>query len=825
MRRTALGVLSAGALTAPLLLLMPAAPAGASTAQATPAPSAFTLTLLHNNDGESSLLPAAPRGGIARYGTIVNGLRAQASTEGSSSLLVSSGDNYLAGPQLQASLDNFDGDIDYSDDGPFYDAKALDTLGYDASAIGNHEFDFGPKVTGFFLSQFKTSNIRFVSANLDVTGEAALNQFSKPSPGEKGSLVTWTRTVKDGRKIAIVGATTSRLPSVTSPGADVTARENVLEAVQAAIDAATADGTNVVVLISHLQNITEDQALIKQLKKLDIAVAGGGDELLANPTDPLLAGTKAEDVFGSYPLLAKDADGVDVPIVTTEGSYGYVGRLIVSIDAAGVVTKVDPRSGPVRNAYDATTPPADQAIPDPTLLETVEKPVAAFVAGLVAQDVATTAVKLDGVTASVRSGETNLGSLFADALRRTAEKGAPAVFGAENPTVAIQNSGGIRNSLELGPDVNRGKVTAFDTFRIAPFTNFVGYTTGVTPRKLKALLERSVSAGLKDGALQPEGRFGQWSGLRFVYDPSKPAQVVSRADDGSVAVTTEGQRVRQVFLTRNTTDTADDVQVVRNGVVVSNQAVDLAANSFTVGQNGDNYPFNLSQGQFVNLPTTYQQSLAARFAELGTVTAAAYPVGGLGRITVGGDAGATFTDVPTGGTFFTEIGVIAQAGITTGYGDGTFRPQLGVSRTQMASFLFRRAAPEFTAPATPTFSDVPIAAPAYREIEWLASQGITLGSRTTDGVRTFDPAGVVNRGQMAAFLYRAAKATAVAPAKATFTDVPVGGIFFTEIEWAAANKVTTGLSGGSTYGPGNGVSRGQMAAFLVRSGDLSGQSS
>jgi len=59
-----------------------------------------------------------------------------------------------------------------------------------------------------------------VSANLDVTGEAALNRFSQASPGEKGALVGWTRTVKDGRKIAIAGATTPRLPAISSPAAE-----------------------------------------------------------------------------------------------------------------------------------------------------------------------------------------------------------------------------------------------------------------------------------------------------------------------------------------------------------------------------------------------------------------------------------------------------------------------------------------------------------------------------------------------------------------------------------------------------------------------------
>ena len=87
----------------------------------------------------------------------------------------------------------------------------------------------------------------------------------------------------------------------------------------------------------------------------------------------------------------------------------------------------------------------------------------------------------------------------------------------------------------------------------------------------------------------------------------------------------------------STSDPADDEVIVRDGVVVDGATgVDLAANSFTVGQNGDNYPFNLAEGQFVNLPTTYQSSLEDYLRGLGTVTTANYPGGGLGRITVGG---------------------------------------------------------------------------------------------------------------------------------------------------------------------------------------------
>jgi 5'-nucleotidase len=259
------------------------------------------------------------------------------------------------------------------------------------------------------------------------------------------------------------------------------------------------------------------------------------------------------------------ADGSDVPIVTTQGSYGYLGRLIVDIDPDGEVVDVDDRSGPVRNVFDPTSPPADQRAPDPFVLENVEAPVAAFVADLQAEVIAFTEPILDGLTASVRTKETNLGSLFADALRITAETGSTE-FGATRPTVAITNSGGIRNNVVLGPNED---ITRFDTFQIAPFSNFAAFTTDVSPEQLKQLLEHSVSANLTAaGTLQAEGRFGQVSGMNLVYDPSQPAQQVVRNADGTVTITSAGSRVRQLTLTLNDDDPSNDVVVVRNGVVV-----------------------------------------------------------------------------------------------------------------------------------------------------------------------------------------------------------------------------------------------------------------
>ena len=115
-----------------------------------------------------------------------------------------------------------------------------------------------------------------------------------------------------------------------------------------------------------------------------------------------------------------------------------------------------------------------------------------------------------------------------------------------------------------------------------------------------------------------------------------------------------------------------------------------------------------------------------------------------------------FSDVPTGHPFYKEIAWLAQSGITAGYSDGTFGPELTISRQAMAAFLFRMAEqPGYAAPSSGRFSDVPVGSAFHREISWLAERGITTGY--PDG--SFGAARAINRDAMAAFLYRYSRTT------------------------------------------------------------------
>lgn len=176
-------------------------------------------------------------------------------------------------------------------------------------------------------------------------------------------------------------------------------------------------------------------------------------------------------------------------------------------------------------------------------------------------------------------------------------------------------------------------------------------------------------------------------------------------------------------------------------------------------------------------------------------------------------ASAHFKDVPADYPFVNDINWLAQRRITTGYPDGTFRPNGSVERGAMAAFFYRMAgSPQFTAPSTPSFKDVPRDHPFYKEIEWMRARGITTG--WSDG--TFRPNDAVNRDAMAAFFYRFAGSPAYsAPAVSPFSDVSTGSQFYREIAWLADQRITTGWADGS-FRPVQPIERGAMAAFLHR---------
>ena len=139
----------------------------------------------------------------------------------------------------------------------------------------------------------------------------------------------------------------------------------------------------------------------------------------------------------------------------------------------------------------------------------------------------------------------------------------------------------------------------------------------------------------------------------------------------------------------------------------------------------------------------------------------------------------SFTDVPESHPFHDDITWLAGEGIATGFPDNTFRPTNNVTRQALAAYFYRAAgAPDVMLPAIPTFADVPVGHPFFKEIEWLAGEEITTGF--PDG---FHPSATASRQAIAAYFYRFAGQPAFAvPAVATFPDVPTTHPFAQEIE-------------------------------------------
>ena len=184
----------------------------------------------------------------------------------------------------------------------------------------------------------------------------------------------------------------------------------------------------------------------------------------------------------------------------------------------------------------------------------------------------------------------------------------------------------------------------------------------------------------------------------------------------------------------------------------------------------------------------------------------------------------TFADVPANYWAYNYIERLYSAGVTGGCSaiPLNYCPDSTVTRAQMAVFLLRgKYGSDYTPPvvgASTGFSDVPLDYWAAAWIKQLAAESITSGC----GVGTYCPEAVVTRAQMAVFLLKASKFGVVdtpPAAVGVFSDVPTDYWAAAWIEQLAADGVTSGCGGGN-YCPDAGVTRAQMAIFLIKTYSL-----
>ena len=193
--------------------------------------------------------------------------------------------------------------------------------------------------------------------------------------------------------------------------------------------------------------------------------------------------------------------------------------------------------------------------------------------------------------------------------------------------------------------------------------------------------------------------------------------------------------------------------------------------------------------------------------------------GNIGRasydVPVGEDYQSAFTDTADyWGANFVEF--LYTSGVTTGYDDGTFRPNQNITRAQFAVMLYRYLGLDESryADVTLPFADVDtIGAYAVPAIRALYTEGIINGSTGQDGQLYFNPNASLTRAQAATMIGRTQE-KGYAMAELTFTDsaaIPAYAAFY--IQTMAAQGILGGYGDGS-FKPNNSITRGQMAKIL-----------
>ncbi|MGD1704871.1 5'-nucleotidase C-terminal domain-containing protein [Dapis sp. BLCC M229] len=599
------------------------------------------LQILHAADQEGSI-PAIED--AVNFSAVINALE----DDFDNTLKLSSGDIYIPGPFFNTS------DELYGEPG-IGDILINNALGFQAVAFGNHEFDQGtgtianliaanPEITGPGIGDdgFLGTQFPYLSTNLDFGPDENLADFvladgGTPEPNTiSGSVVIEV----GGEEIGIVGATTPALPSIASTGDVVVSPtdsddiEALAEIIQETVDELTATGINKIVLLTHMQQISIEEELAQLLTDVDVIIAGGSNTLLAAEDDILRDGDERD---GQYPLQFTSASDEPVLVINTDGNYRYVGRLIADFDENGIITSFDEDlSGAyatddegVDRVYEEDVDPEDEA--DPTVVA-VTNAINENISDRDGNIFGSTDVFLNGTRGNVRTEETNLGNLTADANLFIAQEYDSDVV------VSLKNGGGIRDNIgqsfipaggtsddlvQLPPAGNdfvgkeEGQISQLDIENTLRFNNELTLLT-VTAEELKQILEHSVAA-TADGATP--GQFPQVGGLSFSFDATQQAIEFSEDADGNLTgVATDGERVRSLAILDENGAIAD--VVVRNGEIVGNsdREIRLVTLNFLAG-GGDSYPFPLfgeNQVELVNEDLPADATNNANFTDNGS---------------------------------------------------------------------------------------------------------------------------------------------------------------------------------------------------------------
>ena len=333
--------------------------------------------------------------------------------------------------------------------------ELMNLIGMELAVPGNHEFDFGPEV----------ARQRFAESRFPWLGTNVLARDGNPALG----LAALHTVEIGGFTVGFFGLLDPDTAVLSTPGPALTFAPVKVTALSA-VKQLQASGAEIIVALTHL-DFSTDIALARDVPGIHLILGGHDHEPIAwyERGVPLLKAGFDAHYLGVVELAVEWLEGDGEKRLKVIPSW----RLL---STAGVE-------------------------PDPEVAAVVEGHTAALDDAL-DQPVGVTEVKLVSRRAAVRTEETRLGNLIADAMRDA--------VGAE---VAITNGGAIRGDRTYKAGTT---LTRKDILQELPFGN-VTVLIELSGADLRAALENGVSQ-VEDKA----GRFPQVSGLNFVYDPAAP---------------------------------------------------------------------------------------------------------------------------------------------------------------------------------------------------------------------------------------------------------------------------------------------------------------
>lgn len=342
----------------------------------------------------------------------------------------------------------------------------MNTAGYDAVSLGNHEFDYGFDA---LLAMKDAAQFPIIDANIldKTTGEAYFDD---------NEIFTFGNV-----KVGVFGLDTAETQTKASPKnvekIDILDKEALYACAQSQVDQLKAEGCDYIICLGHLG--VDEESIGR--RSVDVAANTTGIDLL---------------IDGHSHTVINGGIEVNDTLITSTGSYlSNVGVAIYDTDTKETTAFLE-----------------EAATYDGGYAEAMNEYVKSY------QDIvteayngkfATTTVVLNGEREpGVRTMETNLGDFAADAYLYTAQ----SYLGDSGITVdgAIQNGGGVRASIPAGD------ITMNTLYTVFPFGNYINVVK-VTGAELLEALEASCSA-----CPTALGGFPQVSGIQFTVDTSIP---------------------------------------------------------------------------------------------------------------------------------------------------------------------------------------------------------------------------------------------------------------------------------------------------------------